>query len=61
MCTQVPVVYDFQIDPEDTFSISRPRGVIPANSTGHVTITFRASSPANYWKRVSILIKVGCT
>lgn len=54
------MVYDFQLDPEDTFSISKPRGVIPANSTGHVTITFRASSPANYWKRVAVLIKVRC-
>lgn len=55
--SDVPVVYDWQIDAEDCFSLSRPRGVIPPQTTGHVTVTFRAPSPACYWKRVACLVK----
>ena len=58
---QVPVSYDFQIDPLDNFSISRQRGVIAAATTGHVTISFKSSITAIYWKRVSCLVKVNTT
>ncbi len=53
----VPVPYDFQVDPLDVFSLSRTRGVLAPDSTAHVTITLRATVPANYWRRVALLVK----
>lgn len=35
--------YDFLLDDGDTFSISRPRGVLPSASTAHVTVIFRCA------------------
>eukprot|EP00798_Chlamydomonas_sp_ICE-L_P020949 gene20949-27801_t len=55
--SEVPVSYDFQLDPNDTFAISKPRSIIPAQTTAHVTITLKAGTPALYWKRVACLIK----
>lgn len=53
----VPVTYDFQSDPDDIFKVSKPRGVIPAESTGHVTITVNTAVPSNYWRRLTCLLK----
>ncbi|KXZ53757.1 hypothetical protein GPECTOR_6g674 [Gonium pectorale] len=53
----VPVPYDFQTEPLDVFSISRVRGVLAPETTAHVTITFKAAVPANYWRRVALLLK----
>jgi hypothetical protein len=39
--SEVPATYDFQIDPLDAFTISKPRGVIGPQTSGHVTITFK--------------------
>lgn len=53
----VPVPYDFQSEPLDVFAISRVRGVLPPETTIHVTITCRATVPANYWRRLALLLK----
>ena len=55
--SDVPVMYDWQLDAEDCFSINRPRGVIAPLTTGHVTVSFRSPVPACYWKRAVCLIK----
>ncbi|GLC34162.1 Cilia- and flagella-associated protein 65 [Pleodorina starrii] len=53
----VPVPYDFQVEPLDVFAISRVRGVLAPEATAHVTITFRAALPSNYWRRLALLLK----
>ncbi|EFJ47120.1 hypothetical protein VOLCADRAFT_92245 [Volvox carteri f. nagariensis] len=53
----VPVPYDFQVEPLDVFAISRVRGVLAPEATAHVTITFRAAVPANYWRRLVLMLK----
>ncbi|MEW5306910.1 MAG: hypothetical protein WDW36_009343 [Sanguina aurantia] len=55
--SEVPVPYDFLLEDGDTFSISRPRGVLPAASTAHVTVIFRSTAPKNHWRRVVCLLK----
>ncbi|GIL85005.1 hypothetical protein Vretimale_9849 [Volvox reticuliferus] len=53
----VPVPYDFQVEPLDVFVISRVRGVLAPEATAHVTITFRAAVPSNYWRRLALMLK----
>ncbi|GIL53686.1 hypothetical protein Vafri_9323 [Volvox africanus] len=53
----VPVPYDFQMEPLDVFAISRVRGVLAPEATAHVTITFRATIPSNYWRRLALMLK----
>ncbi|KAJ9506854.1 hypothetical protein QJQ45_029976, partial [Haematococcus lacustris] len=55
--SDIPVSYDFQIDPLDVFSMSKPRGLIGACSSCHVTITFKSALAANYWRRVACLLQ----
>ncbi|KAG1664126.1 hypothetical protein FOA52_011949 [Chlamydomonas sp. UWO 241] len=55
--SDVPAVYDWQLDAEDEFAVRAPRGVIVPHSTGHVTVTFRSGAPANFWTRAVCLIK----
>jgi hypothetical protein len=55
---QVPAVFGFDSDPLEVFSLSRVQGVIPPQSTLHITIAFKAAVPANYWHRLACTIKV---
>lgn len=57
MSAHSAIVITLQIDPLDVFSLSRTRGVLAPSSTQHVTVTFKAAAPANYWRRVACLIK----
>ncbi|KAF5836871.1 hypothetical protein DUNSADRAFT_5310, partial [Dunaliella salina] len=40
--SDVPAAYDFQVDPLDYFTFSKPQGTVGVRTTTHVTITFKA-------------------
>jgi len=54
--SDVPAAYDFQVDPLDYFTFSKPQGTVGARTTTHVTITFKTHTAANFWRRVACLI-----
>lgn len=56
--SEVPVVYEFKVDQGDVFTVSKPRGVVPPKTVAHTSILFKATTPANYWRRVVCLVKV---
>lgn len=55
--SDIPVAYDFQIDPYDTFTLNKPQGVIGPSTTAHVTISFQTGVSSNYWRRLVCLIR----
>ena len=55
---EVPAFFELAMDAAGVFGADRVRGSIAAGSTAHVTLAFQPTVAANYWKRVTVLIKV---
>lgn len=55
---QVPAVYEFQLDDGGAFAVHKAHGTLAPLTTTHVAVTFRATTPAGFWQRAIILIKV---
>ena len=56
---EVPAFFELAMDAAGVFGADRVRGSIAAGSTAHVTLRFQPTVSANYWKRITVLIKVG--
>ena len=55
---EVPAFFNLAMDAAGVFGADRVRGSIAAGSTAHVMLGFQPTVAANYWKRVTVLIKV---
>eukprot|EP00955_Chlamydomonas_euryale_P068121 360023-Chlamydomonas_euryale.AAC.1 len=55
--SDVPAVFDWQLDAGDEFCVRPLSGVVPPRSTAHATVTFRSTAPANFWTRATCLVK----
>jgi hypothetical protein len=53
----VPVAYEF-VGVGDAFVVSRPFGVLPANSSVHTSVAFQGPVASHYWRRVACVLQV---
>lgn len=58
--SDVPLAYEFQVEPHGVFGLSRPCGTLPPRGCTRLALCFRALAPGNYWQRIVCLVKV-CT
>lgn len=54
----VPLSFEFLVEQDGVFSLTKRKGVIPPRSMTHTALAFKATVPANYWQRITCLVKV---
>lgn len=59
--SDLPVHYQFLVEPGGVFTLTRPHGVIRPRSMAHTGVKFSGPAPGNYWQRIVCLVKVRVT
>lgn len=59
-CSDVPLAFEFLVESNGVFSLTKARGVVPPRSMTHTALGFKGTIPANYWQRLVCLVKVSC-
>lgn len=57
--SEVAAAYEFRDDGGGVFLLSRPRGLVAPQSVGHTRVAFTPGTPANHWRRLVCVVKVG--